>query len=691
MRKRFCTVFTLVLAGIILLSGILQGMEVRAQDETEIPEKCTGVYIGKAVSAEGTMIIARSEDQQTGAYAKLFTVIPAEKGSKRLLRDTSTGFSLKIPNDTLKYTAIPDASGYGDGQYFACCMNEAGVNVIGTVTTSVCPAYAALDPLKSSSSGIREAILAAIPACQAVSAEDAVNILANCIDRHGSAEYNTVLISDKKEAWIFEIYGGFSYAAMRLPDDKAAVFGNQIMLDWIDFSDTEGWVVSKNLKKNLENMGQSAVKDSQGRYHLAKTISGSSRDDYSNMRTWRGHMLLAPSQTDALYVTSEFYPLLFTPDNNVSVIDVMKLFGDRYAKTDYDMEKKGNSGLRPIGTVRQSDVHIIQTFDSLPDCCCHVQWLSMGNAEHCIFVPAFSGITETYEKYRVDNITTDTVTDSYFYVCRRNAALAESDRTHLSNGLKNFNLAEEQKMLKAVIGALETVQARYNESREAGDAYVTEFSRNLAEEQYKNALAVFNQLTYTMMYNDSDGKDQRNFKFSSRSAQANETGEIPSKDPGNFPDMGYDKDTGSAGTDGWRSLPFLILAGCCSLLLIAVIVLAVLLCRKTGNKKADLNVLKMAAEYLESQPKVTMDPYPDYDSRVMAALGTLKSDYQYLEHHSKLEGKAVDKMTLNDLATMYTFILRGERFCDGHIASFIEDGSLLRLINRHIELLEGKR
>ena len=40
---------------------------------------------------------------------------------------------------------------------------------------------------------------------------------------------------------------------------------------------------------------------------------------------------------------------------------------------------------------------------------------------------------------------------------------------------------------------------------------------------------------------------------------------------------------------------------------------------------------------------------------------------------------------------MYTFILRGERFCDGHIASYIEDGDLLALVERHIELLEKKR
>ena len=106
---------------------------------------------------------------------------------------------------------------------------------------------------------------------------------------------------------------------------------------------------------------------------------------------------------------------------------------------------------------------------------------------------------------------------------------------------------------------------------------------------------------------------------------------------------------------------------------------------------SDIDDLKASAEYLRSEPKVVFDPYPVYDDRVMRALNTFKPDYDYLEHYAELEGKAAADMSLEDLATMYTFIVRGERFCDGHIASFIEDGDLLALVERHIELLEKKR
>lgn len=105
----------------------------------------------------------------------------------------------------------------------------------------------------------------------------------------------------------------------------------------------------------------------------------------------------------------------------------------------------------------------------------------------------------------------------------------------------------------------------------------------------------------------------------------------------------------------------------------------------------DLEILKAAADYLKDQPKVVFDPYPDYDERVMNALGTLKSDTDYLEHHANLEDKPIETLNLTELATIYTFIQRGERFCDGYIAGVIEDGSLLQLVNRHIELLEEQK
>ena len=202
---------------------------------------CTGAYVGKDVSEDGTTIIARSEDQGTGAYAKMFKVQPRVTKAGRYYVDEGEdqkGFKVPLPKTTYKYTYVPDVSTHGDGEYPASCTNEYGLAVVGTVSASPSEAYEAADPFKETGTGLREAILPGLIACQAKTAKGAVNKLAALLDKYGSEEGNILFFTDQKEAWIFEVYGGTTYAAMKMPTDKVAVFGNQFMIDVVDENDT---------------------------------------------------------------------------------------------------------------------------------------------------------------------------------------------------------------------------------------------------------------------------------------------------------------------------------------------------------------------------------------------------------------------------------------------------------------------
>ena len=63
------------LCALLLLSPAAAINDADTPAETG-PYKCTAVYVGKAVSAEGTTLIGRSEDQGTGVYNKLFSSGP---------------------------------------------------------------------------------------------------------------------------------------------------------------------------------------------------------------------------------------------------------------------------------------------------------------------------------------------------------------------------------------------------------------------------------------------------------------------------------------------------------------------------------------------------------------------------------------------------------------------------------------
>ena len=458
---------------------------------------CTGVYIGKDVSTDGTTIIARSEDQYANAYEKMFKVAPAVTESGRYMDDTGTGFKIALPDTTYKYTYIPDNSDEEDGEYPACCTNEYGLAVIGTVTAHANDAYEAEDPFMETGTGLREAILPALIDCQCKTAREAVDKLAELVDQYGSEEGNILFFADQNEAWIFEIYGGHNYCAMKMPTDKVAVFGNQFMIGAVDQTDTVNYVFSKDLFSIIDKIG--AIKEN-GEYNIVKSI-GAARGDYGNMRTWIGHKLLSPS-TVGDYSTDEYYPLFYTPDSKVSVTDVMEIYRNRYEGTEYDMSKPENESVRPIGVNTSSDIHIVQIYSDLPADSCDLMWLCLGEARGSVFIPSFSGITDTYKGYQVDAFSYDP--NSVYWDFNSICTLAQSDNTNLSQGVRDYWKLQELMEYNTIQDSLQSVKDAYAKSQEDGRSYVTALEMQMAGTEVKNAKKLYSDLMTTAAMNETD-------------------------------------------------------------------------------------------------------------------------------------------------------------------------------------------
>lgn len=65
--------------------------------------------------------------------------------------------------------------------------------------------------------------------------------------------------------------------------------------------------------------------------------------------------------------------------------------------------------------------------------------------------------------------------------------------------------------------------------------------------------------------------------------------------------------------------------------------------------------------------------------------GEIIQDYR--EQYKLIQDKAIDELTLSDLKVIFTYMDRGERFCDGLIAvSFIDTGKFEKLYERYLKL-----
>ena len=489
MKKCF-RILSVVLAGAMLLSTSALA--------------CTGVYVGKDVSDQGTYIIARSEDQSQSDYNKMFMVQPrVDNVPGRTILDTATGFEIPLPDTTYQYTYVPDYTRGEDGMYPGSCTNEFGVSITATVSTSTCDAWREADPFVEP--GLREAILAAAVAAVSTTAREAVDVLLEYVDTYGSEEGNTVMINDQDEAWIVEIYGGHHYCAMKMPDDKVAVFGNQNMIGLVDPNATpeDGYIYSDGLFELIEQLGL-AVKEGE-LYHLAKCVSNNTRSDSSNMRNWGGMKLLAPSLVGE-YDTNEFYPLFYSPDEKVSVLDVMDIYRNRYEGTELDVTLEGNEGNRVIGTPNSSQIHILQTFPDWPAESAAINWICLGNTEHSVFIPFFSGITDTADAYKVDGDTYDA--SGAYWKFKRIDTLAELDRSLYSESVRKFWKFQEEDMYQQMLDAAPVMLEKYAESSEAGDAYVTQLGIQMAEYAMTLSDNLFAKLYTGVMHNTGRTADR---------------------------------------------------------------------------------------------------------------------------------------------------------------------------------------
>lgn len=482
--KKTLRILSVLLAGTMLLSTSALA--------------CTGVYVGKDVSDQGTYLLARSEDQGQSDYNKMFLVQPrVDNVPGRFIEDTATGFKIPLPDTTWQYTYVPDYTRGDDGMYPGSCTNEHGVSITGTVSTSTCEKWEEADPFIEP--GLREAILPAAVAAVATSARNAVDVLLGYVDEYGSEEGNTVMICDQNEAWFVEIYSGHHYCAMKMPDDQVAVFGNHNMIGLVDPKATpeDGYIYSEGLFELIDELDL-AVKEGE-LYHLAKSVTGNTREPYNNMRNWGGMKLLAPSLAGDTYDNDNFYPLFYAPDEKVSVLDVMDIYRYRYEGTPIDVNLEGQEGNRVISTTNSSQIHILQTFSDWPAQCSAINWIALGNGEHTVFVPFFSGITDTAEAYKVDGDTYNP--QGAYWMFKRLCTLGQLDRNLYGNGVRDFWKQQEALMYQQMLDAAPTMLAKYAESREAGAAYVTGLGIQMSEWEMKLSNNLYQKLLTCVTHN----------------------------------------------------------------------------------------------------------------------------------------------------------------------------------------------
>ena len=475
---------------------------------------CTGVYIGKKASVDGTVIIARSNDTQ-GNYPTRMMVVPRVEQfpNRQMPVDNDYSEYYDLPETTYKYTGTPfmDSAKLknGSGMDDAVTVNEYGVAMTMSVTAFSNKAAKAADPWVPS--GITETTMDQMVITISRTAREAVENLARLIDQYGSSETNIALIVDQNEAWYVEMYTGHQYAAVKLPDDKVSVFGNEFNLEYL--SDYEDSIVSEDLEKLAVDNGF-AVYGESGELNLLATYAGPETvEDYSHMRTWIGHKVLAPSAYGD-YDKGDLYPLAFRADNRVSLEAVMELMRNRYEGTPYSPDETGRIDMRVIGTDTSMSVHIVEIDPNLPPAIAGTTWVCLAPSIYGVFVPLnilCSEPSKSYAANQPENRLNQFESDKYpWFTFKELNTLCLTDYITYGKPVRNYWHYAEMHMIDSMKAELEAVNELLRTDPAKAQQQMTDFCAGLQEKAFKDAKALLNEVRWAMSENSNTMKLGRN-------------------------------------------------------------------------------------------------------------------------------------------------------------------------------------
>ena len=484
-------------------------------------QACCGFIIGRQLTKDGTTLFGRTEDYpyypNGGKHNKNYVVVGAKNYKEGdQLEDESNGFTYPHSTSEMKYTATYD-SARGDGSNGAFGehgFNEAGVSMTSTVTAIPNKKVLKTDPLTEN--GIPEAAMLDVVLPRVKSAREGVEFLAKVIEEKGSAEGNVVVFADQNETWYMEILSGHQYVAVKVPEDKYAVFANTYYLGHVDLNDKENVIASKDVEKVAKESGNYKT-DKDGNFHIAKSYGPEKYAEGDRSRTYAGITLLDPN-AKVTYEDDE-YELFRTPtdpNKKYTLEDAFALQRNRFEHLNgrfvpddqIGVKKQGDDGSNDtvrkdqykyaLGNENVIDAHVYQINPNLPKTFGGTVWLGMGPSRNTPYVPFYGNVKDTYKAFKPQTTTYDP--NSWYWTVWHIDQMAINNQDLFGKSIQNhWKALEEQLIIEQKVSDSKYAALKADEAAaKAAEDQVTEDALARSERLFKQFKQYESELSATL-------------------------------------------------------------------------------------------------------------------------------------------------------------------------------------------------
>lgn len=398
---------------------------------------CTNLIATKGAMVDGSNVVTYAADSHT-LYGELYHQPAADhpKGAMRKVVEWDTGkFLGEIPEVPHTYNVVGNMnehqlviaeSTWGGRKE---CQDTTGKSIID---------YGSL---------------IYITLQRAKTAREAIDIMADLVDKYGYASSGeSFSIVDKDEVWVMEMIGkgsaqkGAVWIAVRIPDGAISGHANQPRIRQVDFKDKKNVKYSKDVVDFARKNGWFKGKDKDFAFadvyedYEYGTLRGCDARVWSFFRHFNKDADKYFAWVDGQ--STDPMPLYIFPDRKITLAEMQERMRDHYENTPYDMTQdigagpnkvpyrwrpmdftvdgKTYSHERAIATQQTGWSFVAQSRAGMPDPVGGVLWFGTDDANTCVYMPFYCGMTEIPLEVRQGNGDMNTYSDtSNFWMTNR--------------------------------------------------------------------------------------------------------------------------------------------------------------------------------------------------------------------------------------------------------------------------------
>ena len=370
----------------------------KMQIEHNLPSECTTIIIGQGQTADGSMIVARSEDWDA-MEAKNYEIFEGTDNGPREFVAKDSPFRCELPEKALGYSALSPYNLHG--HWGSAGFNTAGVGMSATESIFSNDEVLKHDPLVEN--GVAENSVFNITLPYVHTAREGVERLGMLIEKYGIAEGFGIGFVDNKEIWYLETACGHRWLACRMPKDQYFVTGNQSRFRTYDPNDKENYLASADLIEFAEKHGLYNPAQGAFDFHVAYARDVVLDTTYNYPRVWGLQQLFSPEIKND--VTKNTFPVFAKPAHKITLTELRTAFRFHYDNTEHDPYLNSNpkEPYRPVSIFRTTQTHLLQVRPELPQAIGCINYVAMGMADLGVFLPLYQGITSYPEAYTKGN------------------------------------------------------------------------------------------------------------------------------------------------------------------------------------------------------------------------------------------------------------------------------------------------